>query len=835
MATFFNCCYSWICVFAVWCCIPGNCQFQCFDGSVVECGGAVVSSVNTPEECCHGSGHWFRIGNDHDCMDCANTLYNAEEVCNERELNILLCVDNGRQQVIQDVLDILSTVFLEDNNALPDEEGELLDTLYNALAHGFQKNASKRGFNQFMEAVNEIAVVVACANISTEIDMDTVPELVREFRADLRDRSYTKYQNLRSLYGRLLRIRNSLSNDSSRHRRQSSCECPPDGLNGEIFHPCQFFDCLNPRDIEPIFGFTDFECLAFVVDTTGSMKDEIQFAAEIIKSFIGTEGLLNEVGCYMFVPFNDVGPDDEYVAEDSVGPLCITYPQNTSSSVDSLLEFVECIETSFRPDSGGDCPEYAYDGLLQSLNHEEEDISGKAFKLLDYGSQVIVLTDAPSKQSNPSIPQEIINLAQDSGVCIHFFLGINSFNCFEEIPNSKGHYKKIAEETGGIMINSLMDFSSFVSSYKDTPCWHLEQEFRRKRSAVIDSERCKSLQVSSLASALKLVASLSSSYDSEITITKPDNSTVNVPIIDNSQPIQRIAVFTLPNPMSGEWLVCAKHGSLEVLAEVTSLINAVVLYGLHPHNDSLTATPVPPPACTIGKVLLLSSQNKDILSGTLNLVNDNGVTSYRFPLRSCSGLLTGVGTFPLGDYTFHMEGVDLTGNSFLAKTKRKASFSPGNDFYRFTSKQPIDVSIDQLFNLTMELSSTNPYGGMMFDFNLEDIEYFSAVVNPTSAVVPSGGSIEVNVTAVITSYEVQDGSSHVFTVTASNQCFTLSSSATVIVKHSAPTVPPTPPSENICGCQNGGTCLVIVRRGRQLLRCDCLQGFRGRRCERGPA
>ena len=247
----------------------------------------------------------------------ADTLYNAEEVCNERELNILLCVDNGRQQVIQDVLDILSTVFLEDNNALPDEEGELLDTLYNALAHGFQKNASKRGFNQFMEAVNEIAVVVACANISTEIDMDTVPELVREFRADLRDRSYTKYQNLRSLYGRLLRIRNSLSNDSSRHRRQSSCECPPDGLNGEIFHPCQFFDCLNPRDIEPIFGFTDFECLAFVVDTTGSMKDEIQFAAEIIKSFIGTEGLLNEVGCYMFVPFNDVGPDDEYVAEDS--------------------------------------------------------------------------------------------------------------------------------------------------------------------------------------------------------------------------------------------------------------------------------------------------------------------------------------------------------------------------------------------------------------------------------------------------------------------------------------------------------------------------------------
>ena len=51
----------------------------------------------------------------------------------------------------------------------------------------------------------------------------------------------------------------------------------------------------------------DLQCLAFVVDTTGSMYNEIEAAQEVIQSFIRSEEELNVVGCYILMPFNDYG------------------------------------------------------------------------------------------------------------------------------------------------------------------------------------------------------------------------------------------------------------------------------------------------------------------------------------------------------------------------------------------------------------------------------------------------------------------------------------------------------------------------------------------------
>ena len=42
------------------------------------------------------------------------------------------------------------------------------------------------------------------------------------------------------------------------------------------------------------------------MDTTISMGDEIAAAQEIIRSFIRSEEELNETGCYILMPFNDV-------------------------------------------------------------------------------------------------------------------------------------------------------------------------------------------------------------------------------------------------------------------------------------------------------------------------------------------------------------------------------------------------------------------------------------------------------------------------------------------------------------------------------------------------
>ena len=59
---------------------------------------------------------------------------------------------------------------------------------------------------------------------------------------------------------------------------RDECECPKGGIeNGTFFCTCEFFECLDPGDyLKPIFGFVNInpkgdQCLAFVIDTTGSM------------------------------------------------------------------------------------------------------------------------------------------------------------------------------------------------------------------------------------------------------------------------------------------------------------------------------------------------------------------------------------------------------------------------------------------------------------------------------------------------------------------------------------------------------------------------------------
>ena len=97
------------------------------------------------------------------------------------------------------------------------------------------------------------------------------------------------------------------------------CTCPPGGITGDIICTCEFFKCLDPGDaFKSILGFDmDEECLAFVIDTTGSMSGEIDAAKEITLNFLRSEEEIGVLGCYVLVPFNDVGPDNATVAKES--------------------------------------------------------------------------------------------------------------------------------------------------------------------------------------------------------------------------------------------------------------------------------------------------------------------------------------------------------------------------------------------------------------------------------------------------------------------------------------------------------------------------------------
>ena len=106
-------------------------------------------------------------------------------------------------------------------------------------------------------------------------------------------------------------------NSSTRFKRQVAteifeptiCECPD-----EVSTPCDFFACLTVEEVEILLGLGNSNvgepCIAFLIDTTGSMGNQIVSAKNVILQFIKAQK--DSTTCYMLVPFNDHDRNDYY-------------------------------------------------------------------------------------------------------------------------------------------------------------------------------------------------------------------------------------------------------------------------------------------------------------------------------------------------------------------------------------------------------------------------------------------------------------------------------------------------------------------------------------------
>ena len=195
----------------------------------------------------------------------------------------------------------------------------VLSLVYTTLAKKFDKVKSDTGYTQFVEAVAEITEAhhEACSGRPDEQPTrEDVPRLARQFAA----LSPNESQELRSIFGKMLCLRDR---HSDRKKRQAEpvdvcdgVECP-DGEFDAVTEWCQFFACLDDEieerfgvRLEAVFGFIrdDLQCLAFVVDTTGSMRQEIQAVQDLILGFVSSE----EPACYIITPFNDNSGYSDY-------------------------------------------------------------------------------------------------------------------------------------------------------------------------------------------------------------------------------------------------------------------------------------------------------------------------------------------------------------------------------------------------------------------------------------------------------------------------------------------------------------------------------------------
>ena len=253
-----------------------------------------------------------------------------------------------------------------------------------------------------------------------------------------------------------------------------------------------------------------------------------------------------------------------------------------------LQRFLQAVDNAFIEGSGGDCPEYALDAILQTLIATDRE----GFHLMQPGSQIIVLTDAPSK--NISLKEQVIELSNIFGVRVHFFLALETYNCFD--PGSIEMYKHIANKTGGTVVSNAWEFNNFVVSHGDSGL-HADDSGRRKRLAIVDVH-CQSFRVSRLTNLLRLSIRPSLTGLSTVTVRRPSGSTASPPVIDPDTN-NRFAVFSELYPESGEWSVCVNSGTVQVSSNMEIALDIVVLY---PKNESHASGAVPttsssPPAC----------------------------------------------------------------------------------------------------------------------------------------------------------------------------------------------------------------------------------------------
>ena len=161
--------------------------------------------------------------------------------------------------------------------------------------------ASRSGFVKFEEAISEIAAARfdACsASGKSKVTVADIPKLKASFSTFM---DAGNISEAREVYGKLLCLRDQLSagSDKARAKRQ-----------GDPFVLLEaFFDSLDGDRVATIFGINVFTgvapTLAFAVDDTGSMGDEIRSVQRLIRSFIKTER--SEPLAYILTTFNDPG------------------------------------------------------------------------------------------------------------------------------------------------------------------------------------------------------------------------------------------------------------------------------------------------------------------------------------------------------------------------------------------------------------------------------------------------------------------------------------------------------------------------------------------------
>ncbi|XP_044182994.1 von Willebrand factor A domain-containing protein 7-like [Acropora millepora] len=453
--------------------------------------------------------------------------------------------------------------------------------------------------NKFLEVLNVIERAVANANASgDENDAGTLSKLDELVVKAVRSK---RFHYGRQVLGRIMNLL-SLPGSSKRRGKRSSQNQP--GSNFMV----KLRQQLGYHAFDRFMAVQGDVSLMFVMDDTGSMGREIEAVKSIAIDIMNYDRQAPIIS-YILSPFNDPYPSGN-------PPVVSMYETEAAAFVDAINDL--------RAHGGGDCPEYAFTGMLEALYEDPE-----------WGSPMYVFTDADPKDATEDKIEEVKALARADvyGVTINFlttgYCGSQLHPAFRQLAEATsgqvialaddGELEQLNSLTGGSLDgNNVVSFGSNVSN-------------RKKRRAQPAGESRYSIPVDD--SMEKMVVTVSTARRNTngrgITLKGPDNSIV----VSGKLSLSQISVYQIDNPKSGAWTlsVSGSNGEHEFFVKSSSETNVdfehYFITTLPGRSRRTKEVPVSHP--TAGKlntlvITLAGSEKVDKSSLRLQLISKDG-------------------------------------------------------------------------------------------------------------------------------------------------------------------------------------------------------------------
>ncbi|XP_046576241.1 von Willebrand factor A domain-containing protein 7-like [Haliotis rubra] len=406
-----------------------------------------------------------------------------------------------------------------------------------------------------------------------------------------------------------------------------------------IEHTSYFFDdeeygirgIIGTNKFNDLLQLTSGPSLAFIIDYSGSMGDDLEGIKSVIRDIMSSKiGTLEEPANFIFSLFND--------------PLSKSTTYRTNDG-NNALSYLEGISVS----GGGDCPEYAMDGLFNGL------------ALCNYNSDLYFFTDASAKF--PEVLSSVQSLATQKNVRLQMFLTDDLCGSSTALD----YYRKLATYTGGSVFITSKDGIARVAS--------ILKEFSSPSVTIVKATVTPDMMVAFPLDRTVLQATLKITTEDRATpvykLYKPNDIEATSNVKDFGDGIHVVKIQT---PTTGVWRL-ARLGSttwdVEVTAQSTLDVSTtfVKLDPISGFEYEISGRPIAGENATV--ILGIPSSDDVRTVDNVILTDPQGAELARhgglIQVASRADSLTYRTTFSLPVEAFQMavEGTDKGGNKFL--------------------------------------------------------------------------------------------------------------------------------------------------------------------------